>query len=130
MDREPFAGVTQHPATREVNVHVTPHEQGHLPVHTLSAALVPGDPSIPLRLVSLLGRRGVAILELSLTAGSADDTDGQGAPALGRVTVSFRATERHARVIAAGFDSTVNVLEVSLSVGFAPRELVRTPSSR
>lgn len=105
-------------------MHVAPHEQGRLPVHTLSAALVPGDTSIPLRLVSLLGRRGVTIVDLTLTAGSAENVECAGPHALGRVTVSFRATERHARVVAAGFESTVNVVDVSLSVGGASRELV------
>jgi hypothetical protein len=73
---------------------------------------LPGDAALPLRLLSLLHRRGVFVNELHLEEyGSADD---QYAATTPRLVAIFDATNQQARVIQAGFQTTIGVVRTHL----------------
>ena len=103
---------------RTESVHVAPADRAALPVHRLTAELSPtNDQGLTLRMVSLLHRRGVPLVEMHLRAQDSATAEGDirtGPPS--QFTVCFRSTEEHARVVLAGFTSVVNVLRVTLEL--------------
>jgi hypothetical protein len=89
---------------------VDPDGHVDLPLHQLTAELAQtNDGALPLRIISLIHRRGVPVVELHLDGGAAGL---EGSPQ--RFIVLFRSTERHARVLQAGFGGIVNVLQTTL----------------
>ena len=99
-------------------MHVARADQAALPVHRLTAELAPtSDRGLTLRIVSLLHQRGVALVEMHLSApdGSAGGADAQPGPP-SQLIVCFRSTEQHARVVHAGLSAVVNVLTSTLEL--------------
>lgn len=92
---------------------VAPTAHVELPVHRLVAALEPTDGhALPLRVISLLHRRGVLVMDLHLS--STGRRPGEDRP--DQVVILFRSTDQHAHVVRAGFDSMAFITNASLEL--------------
>lgn len=102
-------------------MHVEPRDRWQLGQHQLEARVAPSDEAAPLRILSLLTRRGVLVSRIVFVAAPPRQTS-EAAPqaafeASGRITIEFRATAEHAQVVAAGVRAMVATHDVRLRAG-------------
>jgi hypothetical protein len=90
-------------------------------LHRITAEVArPDDRSLPLRVVSLMHRRAVHLLELRWEVPDGPAGADPAAASCGRVHVVFRSSEQAARLVCSGLESMVDILDPVLDVDVCP----------